>query len=280
MVPQYADRHMHRALVAPLRSSPAVQRLLIKLATVEVFLPPQQGGGQGMGQGTGTVAQYSRNLPLLQRVCLNLLRAGSSNTRGGTGETDLASECARALLLCGTLLQPVTVALPAVAALDTARSYVMAEEQLSFPDQVPVPAPVVSAPVPAPAPVVVAPVSVAVASSGGAVDRGTGTANTLPLEVGGLSKGGKRKRGERADEVAATVPTLLTLPTLPALPVPTPTLPTQTKTETPAAKRRREGSLGESAPKIEPFVAAPTVAAADDDDLSLPDIDIDAEPDI
>eukprot|EP01032_Pedospumella_encystans_P023420 gene23420-26512_t len=55
LTPQYADRHMHRIAGARLRQDPFTQNLLIQLATVEVFSPPQL---QHQAQ------QYSRNLPL------------------------------------------------------------------------------------------------------------------------------------------------------------------------------------------------------------------------
>lgn len=105
LTPQMADRHMHRNAGAKIRQDPLAQRLLLQLATVEVFSPPQL---QHQTQ------QFSRNLPLLKR-CAELCLRNSVT----------AAVAARALLHFSTLLHPVTVALPAVSAVDTARSYIL-----------------------------------------------------------------------------------------------------------------------------------------------------------
>jgi hypothetical protein len=105
LMPHYVDRHMHRNTGAKIRQDPLAQRLLLQLATVEVFSPPQL---QHQSQ------QFSRNLPLLKR-CAELCLRNSVT----------ATIAARALLHFSTLLHPVTVALPAVPAVDTARSYIL-----------------------------------------------------------------------------------------------------------------------------------------------------------
>jgi hypothetical protein len=103
--PQFSDRHMHRHLGAKLRQDPAALSLLIELATTEVFSPPQL---QHQAQ------QWSRNLPLLKVVAELSMRHSRT-----------AAAAHRTLLLLSTLLHPVTVALPAVPAKDTMRSYLL-----------------------------------------------------------------------------------------------------------------------------------------------------------
>lgn len=103
--PQFADRHMHRNTGAKLRQDPAVQCLVIQLATVEVFSPPQL---------QHQLQQFSRNLALLKTVAELCLRGATTSAAAG-----------RALVLLSTVLHPVTVALPAVPAVDSARGYIL-----------------------------------------------------------------------------------------------------------------------------------------------------------
>lgn len=103
--PQYTDRHMHRSAGARLRREPRAQRLLLQLATTEVFCPAQQ---------HPQLQQYSRNLPLLRQVAGMCMRC-----------TATAADASRALLMISALLMPVTVPLPAVPTIDIARDYIL-----------------------------------------------------------------------------------------------------------------------------------------------------------
>lgn len=231
LTPQYADRHMHRIAGARLRQDPFVQRLLIQLATVEVFSPPQL---QHQAQ------QYSRNLPLLKRVAEVCSR--------GAGTSSVA---ARALLLYSTLLHPVTVALPAVPAIDSARSFLL-EAQNS-----------------------------AVVAPNGVADHGnmqiglsateTGNADAFAVNIAPSSSVKEPKSASKAKRSLAQTEV-------------TPAKKTKADAKAPSATK---------APSVAPVsvTKAPTLVSAskvakeavkaleDDDDESLPDIDIDADPD-
>lgn len=229
LTPQYADRHMHRIAGARLRQDPFVQRLLIQLATVEVFSPPQL---QHQAQ------QYSRNLPLLKRVAEVCARSAGTS-----------SVAARALLLYSTLLHPVTVALPAVPAIDSARSFLL-EAQNS-----------------------------AVVTPNGASDHGNmqiglsteaGDADAFVANIAPSSTAKEPKSASKAKRSLAQTEV-------------TPAKKTKADAKAPSATK---------APTVAPVAVtkAPTLVSAskakeavkaleDDDDESLPDIDIDADPD-
>lgn len=102
---QYMDRHLHRSNCALLRQDPTIQCLLLQLSLVEVFCAPQL---------SQQIQQYSRNLSLLKHIAELCMRNSLT-----------ATVAARILLQYSTLYHPVTVALPAVPASDTARGYIL-----------------------------------------------------------------------------------------------------------------------------------------------------------
>ena len=102
---QYMDRHLHRSNCALLRQDPTIQCLLLQLSLVEVFCAPQL---------SQQIQQYSRNLSLLKHIAELCMRNSLTST-----------VAARILLQYSTLYHPVTVALPAVSASDTARGYIL-----------------------------------------------------------------------------------------------------------------------------------------------------------
>lgn len=245
LVPQFADRHMHRYAGARLRQDLTAQRLLLSLATVEVFSPPQL---QHQAQ------QFSRNLPLLKRCAELCLR-----------NTVTAGVAARVLLQVSTLLHPVTVALPAVPAIDTARSYILtASEALPL-----------SAPSSAVAPAAFDSVDREDAGQKRVFDvaHGEPVVSTNDAED---AAGSPAKRPKASDFAAGRSMSESKAKVTPQA----------------AAGAGRRASL-DSAPKA--TTAAPSVlnttaskanttavvnqAAAEEDDESLPDIDIDADPD-
>ena len=184
--------------------------------------------------------QYSRNLPLLKRVAEVCSR--------GAGTSSVA---ARALLLYSTLLHPVTVALPAVPAIDSARSFLL-EAQNSA---------------------VVAPNGV---SDHGNMQIGlsateTNDADAFAVNIAPSSSvkepksASKAKRSLAQAEVTPAKKTKADVKALSATKAPSvaPVSVTKAPTLVSASKVAKEA----------------VKALEDDDDESLPDIDIDADPD-
>lgn len=103
----YYDRHMQRPACAPIRSDTIVQSLLLQLATAEVFIPNSK-------------QLYSQNLSLLQKVAELCMHS-----------TATASAASKALMIISTLLQPTTVALPSIPFMDQARDFILQSSQQS-----------------------------------------------------------------------------------------------------------------------------------------------------
>jgi hypothetical protein len=254
LVPQFPDRHVHRQACARLRQDLTAQRLLLQLATVEVFSPPQL---QNQAQ------QFSRNLPLLKR-CAELCMRNAVT----------AAVAARALLMFSTLLHPVTVALPAVPAVDSARSYILTASD-AMPASTAAPQP--SAPF-SPAFDGVAELFETSHSSEGSALKRTHEeplATAIPAAEG-AEQATPAKRTKSADFAAARS-------------VSESRAPIQSAKVAAGKGNSRRASL-DSAPRVStPAAAQPTSTAAsgaqekkqrvEEDDESLPDIDIDADPD-
>ena len=104
----YYDRHMQRQQAcAPIRSDVIVQSMLLQLATVEVFIPNSK-------------QQYSQNLSLLQKAAELCMQS-----------TATAPAASKALMTISTLLQPTTVALPTIPIIDQARDFILQSNQQS-----------------------------------------------------------------------------------------------------------------------------------------------------
>jgi len=103
----YYDRHMQRPACAPIRSDVIVQSLLLQLATAEVFIPNSK-------------QLYSQNLSLLQKVAELCMHSIAT-----------ASVASKALMIISTLLQPTTVALPSIPFMDQARDFILQSSQQS-----------------------------------------------------------------------------------------------------------------------------------------------------
>jgi len=246
LTPQYTDRHMHRNNGAILRQDPHIQCMVLQLATVEVFSPPQL---QHQAQ------QFSRNLPLLKRCAELCLRNATT-----------APVAARTLLQFSTLFHPVTVALPAVPAVDSARSYI-----LSVVDAVPIPVSTsASAPTPSHQEA-----SVASPMLAGVPELFSSNVVTSADVTGKNNNTGSASAGEMLSRKLARD-------------VPTPTADDASNKKARISEVRP--ALSESDMKVPTVIATgrvavataerKTVAADDvDDDVSLPDIDIDADPD-
>jgi len=101
----FYDRHMQRQPCAPIRSDVIAQSLLLQLATAEVFIP-------------NTKQQYSQNLSFLQKAAELCIYS-----------TATAPAASRALMIISTLLQPTTVALPAIPFIEQAKDFILQSSQ-------------------------------------------------------------------------------------------------------------------------------------------------------